>query len=128
MSALPDHADPALHSHGDTHGHGTRAGYLTGFALSVVLTVIPFWLVMTHAIASLGAVALIIFALAAIQIVVHVRFFLHLDSKAEGGWTFMSFMFTVLIVGIMIGGSVWVMYHLNSNLMPTMAPDVTQAP
>jgi len=130
VSAAPsDHADThADHRHGSVQGHGTRAGYLTGFLLSVVLTVIPFWLVMTHAIANLGAVAVIIFALAAIQIVVHVRYFLHLDSKAEGGWTLMSFAFTVLIVGIVIGGSVWVMFHLNINMMPTMPADMTQAP
>ncbi len=128
MSALPDQADPELHSHGDTHGHGTRAGYLTGFALSVVLTAIPFWLVMSPINKNLGAVAVTIFALAAVQIVVHVRYFLHLDSKAEGGWTLMSFAFTVLIVGIVIGGSVWVMFHLNANMMPTLPADMTQAP
>jgi len=126
-SAHGSEAD-ALHSHGDTHGHGTRGGYVAGFLLSVVLTVIPFWLVMSHAITNLGLVAVIIFGLAIVQIVVHVRYFLHVDSKAEGGWTLMSFGFTVLIVGIMLSGSIWVMYHLNSNLMPAMPMDVSSAP
>jgi len=114
----PAHADP-LHSHGDTHGHGTRRSYLIGFALSVVLTAVPFWLVMTHAIQDTQTIALIIFAMAAVQVIVHVIYFLHLDSRAEGGWRLVSFVFTVVVVAITIGGSVWVMYHLNSNMMPT---------
>lgn len=128
MSAHPDHAGDDLHAHGDTHGHGTRSGYLAGFGLSVLLTAIPFWLVMGRPIANLGAVALIIFALAVVQIVVHVRYFLHVDGRSEGGWTLMTFAFTVLIVGIVIGGSIWVMYHLNANMMPSMPADMTQAP
>ena len=136
MSAHPSHGDPAhadtghgdaLHSHGDTHGHGTRRSYLIGFALSVILTAIPFWLVMSHAIQDTQTIALIIFAMAAVQVIVHVIYFLHLDSRAEGGWTLVSFVFTVVVVAITIGGSVWVMYHLNSNMMP-MSPEAMGRP
>src|SRR3546814_8909433 len=34
------------HGHGDEGAHGTLKGYMTGFLLSVVLTAIPFWIVM----------------------------------------------------------------------------------
>lgn len=101
--------------------HGSRRGYLTGFLLSVVLTAVPFWLVMTGALASPTWTAITIFVCAAVQIVVHVIFFLHLDTKAEGGWTLISFVFTVVVVVIVLGGSLWIMYHLNSNMMP-MSP------
>jgi len=119
--AAEPHA-PELHEHGDTHGHGTRRGYLTGFLLSVILTAIPFWLVMTEALASTPATAVAIFACALVQIVVHVVYFLHLNTRSEGGWTLIAFIFTVVIVGITIGGSIWVMYHLNTNMMPTISP------
>ena len=119
--AAEPHA-PELHGHGDTHGHGTRRGYITGFLLSVILTAIPFWLVMTETLASTSATAVAIFACALVQIVVHVVYFLHLNTRSEGGWTLIAFIFTVVIVGITIGGSIWVMYHLNTNMMPMMPP------
>ena len=52
------------------------------------------------------------------QIVVHVVFFLHLDTRSEGGWNLIAFAFTVVVVAIVLGGSLWIMFHLNSNMMP----------
>lgn len=109
--------DAELHSH-DTHGHGSYRDYLIGFVLAAVLTAVPFWLVMDGTIASAGTTALIIAALAVIQIIVHVRFFLHLDTRSEGGWTMVSFVFTAIIVLITIGGSIWAMWQMHSNMMP----------
>jgi cytochrome o ubiquinol oxidase operon protein cyoD len=111
------------HGHGD-HGHdgghpeASLKGYLIGFALSVVLTAIPFWLVMTGKLGSNEATAVAILALAAVQIVVHMVYFLHMTPSAEGGWTMMALIFTVVMVVITLTGSLWVMYHLNSNMMP----------
>jgi cytochrome o ubiquinol oxidase operon protein cyoD len=118
MSASDANLDAALHSHGDTHGHGSTRGYIIGFVLSVVLTAVPFWLVMTGVLPGMVATALIIFALALVQILVHVVFFLHLDTRSEGGWTLIAFIFTAVIVVIAIAGSIWIMYHLNTNMMP----------
>lgn len=98
-------------SHGDTHGHGSRRSYLIGFVLAVVLSALPFWLVMGHVLNDAALTTLVIFALAAIQIVVHIVFFLHVDTRAEGGWTLISLVFAALIIGIMVGGSVWIMFH-----------------
>ena len=111
---------PHLHGRGDTHGHGTRRGYLIGFALSVLLTAIPFWLVMAHPLQNTTLTALLVIACALAQIIVHVVYFLHLNTRSEGGWTLLAFVFTAVIVLITIGGSVWIMYHLNTNMMPMM--------
>lgn len=105
-------------AHAPSHGHGSRRSLLTGSVLAIVLTVIPFWLVMSGILHSALTTAIWIFALAMIQIVVHVRSFLHIDSQSEGGWTLLSFVFTAIIVGITIIGSIWVMFHLNTNMMP----------
>ena len=105
--------------------HGSRRGYLIGFLLSAVLTAIPFWLVMTDAIADAQATALAVVALAFVQIVVHTIFFLHVNTRSEGGWTLMAMIFTVVIIAIVISGSLWIMYHLNSNMMPMTAGDMT---
>jgi len=114
--------DAALHAHGDEHGHGSRKSYLLGFLLSAVLTAVPFWLVMTGVLHDAQATVLAIIALAFVQIVVHTIFFLHVPSRAEGGWTLMALIFTGVIVAIVISGSLWIMFHLNSNMMPGQMP------
>lgn len=86
--------------------------------LSILLTAIPFWLVMSGPQPAPGWMAALIFACAIVQIVVHVLRFLHLDTRSEGRWALLAFLFTTAIVNITIGGSVWVMYHLNTNMMP----------
>lgn len=119
MSASDANLDHELHSHGDTHGHGSTRGYLIGFLLSVVLTAIPFWLVMTGALPA-NSTAAIVIAAAVVQILVHTRYFLHVTTGAEGGWTLLSYAFTGVILVITIAGSLWIMYHLNTNMMPGM--------
>src|SRR3546814_17834923 len=76
--------------------HASLRDYLIGFALSVVLTAIPFWLVMTMPL-SAGATAAIIMGFAVAQIVVHMVFFLHMTPKAEGGWSLTSLVFTLIV-------------------------------
>jgi cytochrome o ubiquinol oxidase subunit IV len=115
------HAHPAqdeAHSHGDTHGHGSRRSYLYGFLLSVVLTAIPFWLVMSGTLADRQATVAAIVICAVLQILVHTVAFLHVNTKAEGGWTLMAYLFTAVLVLIVLVGSLWIMYHLNTNMMP----------
>ena len=106
--------------------HGSLKSYLIGFGLSVVLTAIPFWLVMTGTIADKAVTALIVLVLAAVQIVVHMIYFLHMNTRSENGWTMMALIFTVIMVVIALTGSLWVMHHLNINMMPMH--DMSQMP
>lgn len=103
--------------HGDAEGHGSLRDYLIGFGLSVVLTAVPFWLVMTGVLPA-QVTGFIIMAFAVVQIVVHMIYFLHMNAKSEGGWTMLALIFTIIIVAIALSGSLWVMYHLNTNMMP----------
>ncbi len=105
-------------SHGEGHVHISLRGYVTGFLLSVVLTAIPFWLVMAKVIPGSTGTAVAVLAFALVQIVVHMVFFLHLDAKSEGGWNMLALIFTLVLVVIMLAGSLWVMHHLNTNMMP----------
>jgi cytochrome o ubiquinol oxidase operon protein cyoD len=118
----PLNADGPVHPHpgitGDGHSHGTRRSYLIGFALSVVLTAIPFWLVMADVIADTAVATLTIMAFGVVQILVHMIYFLHMNTKSEGGWTMMAAIFTIIVIVIALAGSLWVMYHLNTNMMP----------
>jgi cytochrome o ubiquinol oxidase operon protein cyoD len=106
------------HAPGEMEGHGSRKGYLVGFLLSVVLTAIPFWLVMTGALEDTRWTAVLIIALAVMQILVHTVCFLHVNTRSEGGWTLLAYAFAAVIVLIVISGSLWIMYHLNTNMMP----------
>ena len=63
-------------------------------------------------------------AFAAVQIVVHMVYFLHMNAKSEGGWTMLALIFTLVLVVITLSGSLWVMYHLNSNMMPAPVHDM----
>lgn len=121
MSSGSHASDPnrgtASGHHETGEAHSTIRGYLTGFGLSVVLTVIPFWLVMARPIED-GVVTAVLVVLAAVaQIVVQMIYFLHMDAKSEGGWTLMALIFTFVVLVITIAGSLWVMYHLNNNMM-----------
>lgn len=110
-------------------GHGTARSYLVGFALSVVLTAIPFWLVMGEVLADNRITIALIVASAIAQILVHTACFLHVNAKGEGGWTLLAYVFTAVIVLITIAGSVWIMYHLNTNMMPgMMTGEASQTP
>jgi len=108
--------------HGDHADHGSVRGYLTGFILSVILTAIPFWLVMENVFTNSNTTAFVILGFAAVQMVVHMVYFLHMNAKSEGGWSLLALLFTLILVVIMLAGSIWVMYHLNTNMMPGMGP------
>jgi len=41
-----------------------------------------------------------------------------MNSKVEGGWSMLALIFTGALLLIMLAGSIWVMYHLNTNMMP----------
>jgi len=96
--------------------------------LSVILTAIPFWLVMNHVLPTAVATTLAVMALAVAQIFVHMVFFLHMNTKSEGGWSMLALIFTLVVVTIALTGSVWVMFHLNANMTPMSAHDMRNAP
>lgn len=129
MSTAPSHHDHG-HSHGHGHEdhldhapHGSFGGYMTGFILSVILTAIPFALVMTGALDKNLTLALIL-GMGLVQIVVHMVYFLHMNMKVEDGWSMLALIFTTVFVVITLAGSMWVLYHMNANMMP-MSPIVS---
>ncbi len=117
------HAAEHAHAHGDvSHGqssHGSKKSYIIGFVLSVILTIIPFGLVMGEMMSGTSAIWMIaIFAAA--QVFVQVYFFLHVDFSPEQRNTLYSFLFTLFVVAIVMVGSLWIMHNANENMMPGM--------
>ena len=134
MSAHDIHAGHAHDAHDDHHHevgpHSTFSGYMTGFVLSVILTAIPFWLIMAKVIEDRTTAVMVLGAFAIVQILVHMYYFLHIDSKIEAGWTLLSTIFTIIFVVIALSGTLWVMFHMNANMMPNhdMSPAATTTP
>ena len=130
MSAHTDvqHGHDDEHDHGDGASHATLKGYVTGFVLAAILTIIPFWLVMSGGFEKSSTTAVVVLAFATVQIVVHVIYFLHMDTKSQGGWNMLALIFTLMLVVITLSGSIWIMYHLNHNMMPSMMQDPRNLP
>jgi cytochrome o ubiquinol oxidase operon protein cyoD len=92
-----------------------KSSYLTGFALALVLTAIPFALVAAGTLPRQST--LIVIAVAAvIQILVHLRYFLHLDLSETPRENLLSIGFAAVLVFIMVGGSLWVMFNLQQRM------------
>lgn len=116
---MSEHLDH--HDHHDEEGpHSTFSGYMIGFFASVLLTAIPFWLVMGDVMPSRNVTIAVIIGFAVVQILVHMVYFLHMNFHSEGGWTMLSLIFTLVLLFITLFGSLWVMYHMNVKMMPSM--------
>lgn len=95
-------------------------GYLIGLGLAAALTAASFWSLDEHVIYGPGIVmALIVFGLA--QVGVHLVFFLHLTTSPDNTNNALALAFGVLFVSMVFFGSIWVMFHLNANLIPASA-------
>ena len=113
-------AGPNDHAHDDVleGSHFSMRTYLLGFGAAAILTAIPFWIVMTRAIGNTVVAIAVIVALAVAQILVHTFAFLHVNARAQGGWTLVAYVFTAVLLVITIVGSLWIMQHLHLNMMP----------
>jgi len=102
---------PASHSR-----HVTMRPYLVGIVLALILTAIPFGLVAAQALPQ-GPTFAVIAVAAVLQVIVHLRFFLHLDLKPSSQENLITLCFAALLIVIMIGGSVWIMSNLDARMM-----------
>lgn len=99
-------------------GHAQGAlGYVIGLALALLLTGGSFWVAGSDAIWG-PAIPAALLALAVAQMGVHLVFFLHITTGPDNTNNVLALAFGVLIVLLIIGGSVWIMAHLNHNMMP----------
>jgi cytochrome o ubiquinol oxidase operon protein cyoD len=91
--------------------------YILGLSLAILLTIASFWVAKTHLIYDPG-IPMALATLAVAQMGIHLVFFLHLTTAPDNTNNILALAFGLLIVGLVIFGSVWIMAHLNHNLMP----------
>jgi cytochrome o ubiquinol oxidase subunit IV len=91
--------------------------YLIGLVLAAGFTVASFWVASGTSLIYTPGVPMALAALAIGQMGVHLVFFLHITTGSDNTNNALALAFGVLIVGIVIAGSLWIMYHLNMNMM-----------
>lgn len=119
MKQSQDHAveRASIDARGNSGGFTT---YLIGFFLSILFTLIAFFMVEKNLAVGWtlwGTLA----GLSFIQVTVQLYFFLHLGDEGTNSWNFSMFLFMLLVVFIVVAGTIWIMAHLNSNMMMPMS-------
>lgn len=100
-----------------SYDHGSVKSYLVGFVLAVILTAIPFWIVMSDAFTRQSATVAIV-VLALLQILVHLKYFLHLHLRTpQGRFNTFSFLFTAVVIVLLVGLSVWIITSADVLMM-----------
>ena len=102
----------------DSHdaGHGSVKSYAIGFILSVILTIIPFGLVMYPTLPKATTLAIVLL-FAVIQVVVHLYYFLHLDRSQAQRNNVIAFVFTAIVILLLVGLSLWIMFSIHTYMM-----------
>ena len=101
---------------GELSGEGIQS-YVIGLALSTLLTIASFGLPATGLVWGPGVpVALAVLAVA--QMGVHLVFFLHITTAPDNTNNVLALAFGVLVVGLLIAGSLFIMTNLNTNMLP----------
>jgi len=91
--------------------------YVIGLGLALLLTGISFWVASTSILWGPGvATGLVVLAIA--QMGVHLVFFLHITSGPDNTNNVLALAFGVLIVFLVMIGTIWIMAHMNANMMP----------
>jgi cytochrome o ubiquinol oxidase operon protein cyoD len=98
-------------------GHGTWQSYTTGFAGAMLLTTAAFALTHSPLLTPSSAVAAVV-VLAVAQMLLHLIFFLHINTSPDHKTNILALVLTVVIIAMVVVGSIWIMAHLNHNMMP----------
>jgi cytochrome o ubiquinol oxidase operon protein cyoD len=113
---MSHHSNAAAHNSAD---HGTVKSYIVGFILSIILTMGSFGLFMVDGVPRNWQFPGLLI-LCVIQIFVQLVFFLHMGTASSQRSNMAAFLFAVLIMGIVVVGSLWVLTNMNANMMPPM--------
>ena len=103
-------------AHSDGANHGSVKSYAIGFILSVILTVIPFGLVMYPSLPKFTTLAIVLL-FAVVQVVVHLVYFLHLDRSPAQRNIVTALVFAALVIVLLVGLSLWIMFSIHTEMM-----------
>jgi cytochrome o ubiquinol oxidase operon protein cyoD len=101
---------------------GSVKSYSIGFGLAIIFTLAAYFTVASGWFSQVGAIA-VISLLAVVQLIVQLAFFLHL-GRDNVKWKAAAFYTMFIILVLIVGGSLWIMYSLDYNMM--MSPEAMQ--
>lgn len=108
------HAGSNGGAHGESHssegGHGSFKSYLTGFLLSIILTIIPLVVVLNDLLEGTGAI-IVMLGSAVLQFVVQLLFFMHLREEGKPRYNLMALILGLIILLTIVAGSIWIMTY-----------------
>ncbi|WP_459200455.1 cytochrome o ubiquinol oxidase subunit IV [Pseudomonas tremae] len=104
------------HHSAEDNSHGSVKSYIIGFVLSIILTAIPFALVMSPSLPKDMTIAIVL-VFAIIQILVHLHYFLHLDFTSLQRNNVMAFAFTTMVIVLLVGLSLWIIFSVHREMM-----------
>ncbi len=97
--------------------HGTFLSYLSGFVLSVFLTLYAYISVVHHSFSGKKLMAWLL-GLAVVQFCVQLFFFLHIGRETRPRWKLAALFSMIVVVLLVVLGSLWIMYNLNYRMTP----------
>ena len=97
--------------------HGSPQSYIIGFVLSLILTFASYFLVVGGVMDDMTLIVVLL-VLAFIQLTVQLVYFLHLGQEKKPRWNLYFFLLTALTILTVVIGALWIMQHLNANMMP----------
>lgn len=100
----------------------SKKTYIIGYIISIVLTLEAYFLVVNEAL-SYWVLVFTILALAVVQLFVQLYFFLHLGGESKPRWKMTTFLFSALVVFIVVFGSLWIMTRLDYNHEKLFSPE-----
>ncbi len=100
--------------------------YIAGFVFSLLLTLVAYLAIDRAWVHGWAAISVILF-LALLQLVVQVVFFLHLGREPKPRWNLNVMLFAAMVAGILVGGSLWIMYNLDYHHAGHTQPSSTDS-
>lgn len=108
-------------THRENKSQRTMIQYVVGFLCSLVLTLGAYAIVVGQVLS--GVILVVVLGgLALAQMIIQLVFFLHVTDESRPRFRLLSFGFMTVILIIVVAGSLWIMYHLNDNMMDMDAP------
>lgn len=104
--------------HTPTTGHlGSTTSYVIGFILSLVFTIIPYYMVTNH-LATGSALVITVLCFAVVQMLIQIFFFLHLGRGPKPFYNVVFFVATAAFITVVVGASILIMNNLYRNMSP----------
>lgn len=102
------------------HDHKSNISFklpVTGYISSLVLVFGAYFLTKGICWKQMGLIFFVM-ALAAAQVFIQLLTFLNLGIERKPRWGMMTALFTLMVIVIIFGGTLWIMKNINYNLMP----------